>query len=74
MIGFIPLNISAAIVPATDTNFGTDSLTRDTVTGLDWLNITHTTGRSYVDVSGRFGVGQEFDGYRYATIDQVLAL
>ena len=74
MIGFIPLDVSAALVPATDVNFGTDSLTRDTVNGLDWLDVTYTTGRSYVDVSGRFGVGQEFDGYRYATIGQVLAL
>ena len=74
MIGFIPLDISAALVPATDVNFGTDSLTRDTVNGLDWLDVTHTTGRAYVDISGKFGVGQEFDGYRYATINQVLAL
>ncbi len=74
LIGFTPFNVSAALVTATDVNFGTDSLTRDTVTGLDWLDITYTTGRTYVDIAGKFEVGEEFDGYSYATISQVIAL
>ncbi len=74
LVGFLPLDASAALEAATDVSFGADALTRDTVTGLDWLDVTSSTGRSVVDISGRFGVGQEFEGYRYATITEVLAL
>lgn len=43
------------------------SITRDTDTGLDWLDLTETAGRSYNDISSQFGVGGEFEGWRYAT-------
>jgi hypothetical protein len=39
----------------------------DTVAGLDWLKLTETVDRSYEDVSSKFGAGQEFDGWAYAT-------
>ncbi len=42
--------------------------TLDTGTGLVWLDITSTMNRSYNDVSSKFGLGQEFEGYRYATV------
>jgi len=49
-------------------------ITRDTSTGLDWLDLTQTTNRSYDDVSGAFGSGEEFDGYRYASPSEVATL
>ncbi len=41
---------------------------------LEWLDLTETAGRSYNDVSGKFGVGQEFEGFRYATVFEVRSL
>lgn len=48
--------------------------TTDTQTGLDWLDVTETFQRSYNDVSSQFGVGGEFEGWRYATMDELLSL
>lgn len=42
------------------------STTLDTNTGLVWLDLTATQGRSAADVSGQFGPNGEFEGYRYA--------
>jgi hypothetical protein len=58
---------SAAIIDMGD-------ITRDTTTGLDWLDLTITRGRSYNDISSKFGAGQEFDGWRYATDVEVQEL
>ncbi len=41
---------------------------------LEWLDLTETAGRSYNDVSGQLGSGGEFDGWRYATRDDVTDL
>lgn len=49
-------------------------ITRDTGTGLDWLDLTETNGRSYIDVSSKLEPGMEFQGYRYATRDEVQVL
>ncbi len=74
LAGLSPLPAFAVLESATDVNFGANSLTRDTATGLDWLDVTHSTGRKYTDISGKFGAGQEFEGYRFATISEVIAL
>lgn len=50
------------------------SVTRDTSTGLDWLDLTETLGRSYLDVSGKMDEGEEFYGWRHATRDEVRQL
>ena len=39
----------------------------DTKNGLDWLDLTLSLNRSYNDVSSQFGVGGDFEGWRYAT-------
>ncbi len=46
---------------------GDGLLTLDTETGLLWLDITVAFGRTYTDVSGQFGPGGDFEGYRHAT-------
>ena len=43
----------------------------DTKTGIEWLDLTETAGLSYNDVSSKMGVGQEFEGWGYATTSQV---
>jgi hypothetical protein len=47
------------------------------VTTLEWLDLTQTAGRSYNDLTGadgsnEFMVGGDFEGWRYATIEQLL--
>jgi hypothetical protein len=47
------------------------NVTRDTNSGLDWLDATATAGMSYNDVSLQFGSGGAFEGYRYATLPEL---
>ena len=49
-------------------------ITHDTATGLDWMDLSHTTNRSYNEISGLFADGQEFSGWRYATQAEVKQL
>jgi uncharacterized repeat protein (TIGR01451 family) len=53
---------------------GDNLITRDTMTGLDWLDLTQTANRSYNDVSSQLGAGGQFAGFRYATQAEVTAL
>ena len=51
------------------------SITRDTNTGLDWLDVTETRGLSYAAVSAELGPGGTYEGYRFATtaeLDQLI--
>ena len=51
------------------------NITRDTDTGLDWLDVTETRGLSYNQVTAQFGAGGDYEGFRYATaaeLDQLL--
>ena len=52
---------------------GDGLVTRDTVTGLDWLDLTETTLLSYTDVVTGAG-GYTAAGWRHATGDEVCAL
>jgi len=65
---------SAAIMSVDDTEFGTGALTRDTDQGLDFLDVRFSTNRSYDAVSAQFGAGGDFEGFRYATIQEVVNL
>jgi hypothetical protein len=49
------------------------STTLDTVTGLEWLDVTATIGQSYNDIIGGFG-GYIASGYRYANITDMCSL
>ena len=63
----LSLSANAAIVDM-------GNITRDTTTGLDWLDLTETNGRIYNDISSKLGAGQEFDGWCYASSEDVQAL
>lgn len=43
------------------------SYTTDTISGLDWLDVTTSVNQSYNYVSSQFGVGGDYEGWRYAT-------
>ena len=48
--------------------------TLDTATNLEWLDLTESTSRSFDDVSGQFGTGGDFAGWRHANTAEVSAL
>jgi hypothetical protein len=43
----------------------------DTESGLDWLDVTSSTNLSYNYVSSQFGVGGQFEGWRYASRNEL---
>lgn len=53
---------------------GDKLLTRDTETGLEWLNVEQTYRRSKAEVAQLFGVAQEFEGFRFARLDEYQTL
>lgn len=56
----------AALISLDDPVFGVDSITRDTDTNLEWLDVPLSQGRTFIDVAGEFGLGGDFEGFRYA--------
>jgi hypothetical protein len=70
-IAVVSLNVNAAIKNADWKTPGDNLITQDTISGLEWLDLTATADRSYLDVSSQFGIGQEFEGWRYATAEEV---
>jgi hypothetical protein len=63
----VTLAFSSAAVVASPVFIDNTTYTTDTISGLDWRDVTATQGQSYDSVSGQFGVGGNFEGYRYAT-------
>ncbi len=71
------MSSSATGQPLTESDWqsvGDGLLTNDTLTGLQWLDWSVTDFRSYDDVSSELGPGGEFEGFRYATYDEVFEL
>jgi hypothetical protein len=69
-----PFFAHAAFVSLDWKTSGDALITRDTATGLEWLDITETTERSFTDVKSQFSVGGEFSGFRYASDTEVIQL
>ena len=65
---------SAQITVEDDVIFGAESITRDAQQDLDFLDVPLSVGRSYNDVSGQFGPGGDFEGWRHATLEEVITL
>jgi hypothetical protein len=63
----VTLAFSSAAFAASTDFIDNNTFTTDTISGLDWRDVTASLNRSYNDVSGQFGVGGDFEGYRYAT-------
>jgi hypothetical protein len=75
LVGLAASSLAArAELISLDSPFGAGTVTLDTETGLQWLDLDITAGRSFNDISGELGVGGEFEGYRFATTDEVLDL
>ena len=72
---FMLSNSANAAVITSDWKSVSDQLiTRDTVSGLDWLNLTETNNMSYTAVNSQLSSGGIFEGWRYATNDEVVFL
>lgn len=48
--------------------------TTDKISGLDWLDVTTTSGRSYSGVTSILGTGGPLEGWRYATRHEFMGL
>lgn len=64
----------ADLISVNDAAFGDDSVTFDTDTDLEWLDVKETMGLSYNNVYGELGAGGQFEGWRYATSLEVTSL
>jgi len=47
------------------------NITRDTETGLDWLDVTETRGLSFNDVVAQLSPDGAYEGWRYATYSEL---
>lgn len=68
----ISTGVDAAIISADWQTSGDGLITQDTTNGLEWLDLTVTANRIYNDVYAELAPGGEFDGWRYATTDELL--
>jgi hypothetical protein len=66
--------ISAALVAADDPRYGVGTLTLDTSSGLAWLDLPVSRGYSYLQALAATQPGGAFDGFRFATAQEVVAL
>jgi len=74
---FVPLlslNVAHAELISQDSAFGVDTITLDTDTNLQWLDVDLTANRSFDDVAAQLGPGGEFEGFRHATVDEIMTL
>ena len=62
----------AALEERSDPDFGAGSITYDSATGLEWLDVDFSANLSYNFVSNQFGEEGDFEGFRYATHQEVL--
>ncbi len=67
-------SVNAAIISVDWQSAGDNLITRDTDTGLNWLDLTVTNGMSYNTVNGQLGSGGLYEGFRYATGQEVVDL
>ncbi|GFO53512.1 hypothetical protein GMSM_05190 [Geomonas sp. Red276] len=61
----------ATLISADDVIFGAGSFTVDTSTGLEWLDLSQTFGQSMDSILAASGVGERYQGLRYATADEL---
>ena len=67
-------SVNAAVISVDWQSAGDNLITRDTTSGLDWLDLTETTYMDYQTVFADQVAGGQFNGWRYATVDEVTTL
>lgn len=63
--------VSLGSLSNADSSFGSETVTRDSNTGLEWLDLGLTTDYSYDSISAQWGLGGAFEGWRMATKTEV---
>lgn len=74
LLGLFSPPAEADLIEADHPGFGPASLTVDTVTGLRWLDMNEAEGLPFDQVSLEFGLGGDFEGFRHATVAEVVSL
>lgn len=74
LAGSVGSEATGAVISADHASFGVGAVTRDTAQGLDFLDLTFSYDRSEEEVSALLGAGQLYEGFRYATDDEVINL
>ena len=64
---------NAVLISVDDVAFGQDSVTRDTETGLEWLDVNKSAGVFYGSITNGL-VGNTYDGWRHATTAELTSL
>jgi hypothetical protein len=67
----ISVNVSAALISVDWKTPGDNLITRDTNSGLEWLDLTVTVERSANDIRSQILAGGEFEGWRFANAGNV---
>ena len=70
----IPVSQVGAALLSLNSSFGVDTITRDSDTGLEWLDVTLSTNISFDTIVTQFGSGSEFEDFRHATSSQISGL
>lgn len=71
ILALIPLSSLALPTPDLGRFVDKGTTTVDSVSGLEWLDLSVSLGRSYFDVAEQFGPHGDFAGYRFATSTDV---
>ncbi|MDH5765679.1 MAG: VPLPA-CTERM sorting domain-containing protein [Gammaproteobacteria bacterium] len=66
--------VHAALLDVDWQTSGDNLLLHDTSTNLQWLDLSVTLNQSYNEVTAQLGTGGAYDGFRFATRDEVLHL
>lgn len=74
MVGLLFCQGALATLLSQSSTYGPDTFTLDTQSGLQWLDLSITVGRSFNDVSFQLGSAGQFSGLRYATVKEVTEL
>jgi len=70
----VAFNVNAAVVSVDWKTAGDNLVTRDTGSGLFWLDLTETNNMSYDYVKAELGSGGQFSGWRVATGLEVVGM
>ena len=67
-------SVSATIMSVDWETAGDNLITRDTTSGLDWLDVSYTSGVSYNAFQSNVSSGGELTGFRVATFSEIDSL
>jgi hypothetical protein len=70
----LPLPALATVIELDHPIFGPGSLTMDTSTGLRFLDVPFSANYSFDAISLQLGVGGDFEGFRHATVAELVSL